>query len=190
LFDIERVIVALKGRTSTLAGGVDKSHQQSLMKPTTGCQTEGKVCDIIEDTEAPHLLVKVIYTYRKHCSDQKTYVFTYPTKNKQAGVWRKEGQKVWPFDLRDVHKLGVNTIREWVLQLSRLYNFVVLKEGIESCYGLRHVYISIMAIDGVALAESLTFTRHASVQVHGVYQDANRATRGKRLLAQRAKKAV
>jgi hypothetical protein len=35
LFDIERIILALKGlRTITLAGGFDKSHQQSLMKPT------------------------------------------------------------------------------------------------------------------------------------------------------------
>jgi hypothetical protein len=35
LFDIERIILALKGiHTLTLAGGFDKSHQQSLMKHT------------------------------------------------------------------------------------------------------------------------------------------------------------
>jgi hypothetical protein len=189
LFDIERIIVALKGlRTITLAGSFDKSHQQSLMKPTARRQTEGKVCDIIEDSEAPNCLVKVIYTYREHCSDQQKYVFTYPTKNKQARVWRKEGQKVWPFDSRDEQKVGVNAIREWVLQLSRLCKFVMPKEGIESFYGLCHVCISRMAINGVAPAESMAFTRHSSIQVHGVYQEASKATREKRLLAQRANK--
>jgi hypothetical protein len=168
LFDIERIILALKGlHTITLAGGFDKSHQQSLMKPTAHLQTERKVCDIIKDSEAPNCLVKVIYTYLEHCSDQKKYVFTYPTRKNPVRVWRKEGQKVWPFDSRDVQKVGVNTIREWVLQLSRLCKFVVWKEGIESFYGLRHVCISRMAINGVAYEESMAFARHASVQVHG-----------------------
>jgi hypothetical protein len=143
LFDIKCVILALKVLcTITLAGGFDKSHQQSLMKPTACQQTEGKVCDIIEDSEAPNCLVKVIYMYLEHCSDQQKYMFTYPTKNKQARVWRKEGQKVCPFYSCDVQKLGVNTNHEWVLQLIRLCKFVVPKEGIASFYGLRHVCIS------------------------------------------------
>jgi hypothetical protein len=133
VFDIERIILALKGlRPITLAGGFYMLHQQSLMKPIARRQTEGTVCDIIEDSEAPNCLVKVIYTYREHCSDQQKYVFMYPTKNKQARVWRKEGQKVWPFDLRDVQKVGVNTIRKWVLQLSRICKLIVPKEGIAS----------------------------------------------------------
>jgi hypothetical protein len=53
------------------------------MKPTARRQTEGKVCDIIEDSEAQNRLVKVIYMYREHCSDQQKYMFMYPTKNKQ-----------------------------------------------------------------------------------------------------------
>jgi integrase len=191
LFDTEHIILALKGLcTITLADGFDKSHQQSLMKPTARRQTEGKFCDIIEDSEAPHCLVKVIYTYREPCSDQQKYVLTYPTKNKKARVWRKEGQKVWPFDSRDGQKVGVNTIREWVLQLSRLCKFVVPKECIESFYGLRHVCISRMAINGVALAESMALAHHSSVQVHDVYQEARKATREKRLLSQRANKDV
>jgi hypothetical protein len=154
LFDIECIILALKGlRTITLAGGFDKSHQQSLMKPTARRQTEGNVCDIIKDYEAPNCLVKVIYRYQEHCSDQQKYIFMYPAKNKQARVWRKEGQKVGPFDSRDVQKVGVNTIREWVLQLSRLCKFVVPKGGIESFYSLLcRVCISRMAINGVAPA--------------------------------------
>jgi hypothetical protein len=110
-------------------------------------------------------------------------VLTYPTKNNQARVWRKEGQKVWPFDSGDVQKEGVNTIREWVLQLSRLCKFIVPKEGIASFYGLWRVLIGQMAINGVAPSKSMTFTRHASFQVHGVYQEASKATRKKRLLA-------
>jgi hypothetical protein len=51
-------------------------------------------------------------------------------------VWRKEGQRLWPFDSCDVQKLVVNTIHEWVLQLSRLCNYFVPKEGVESLYGL------------------------------------------------------
>jgi hypothetical protein len=94
-------------------------------------------------------------------------------------VWRKEGQKVWPLASRDVQKVGVNTIHEWVLQLSRLCKFVVPKEGIASFYGLRHVCINRMAINGVAPARSMAFTRHTSVQVHIVYQESSKATREK-----------
>jgi hypothetical protein len=105
-------------------------------------------------------------------------------------VWRKEGQKVWPFDLFDVQKVGVNTIREWVLQLSRLCNFVVPKEGIESFDGLRNVCISRMVINGVDPAERMAFTHHASAQVCSVYQEAIKPTHKIRILAQRAKKVV
>jgi hypothetical protein len=95
LFDIECIILSLKGFcTITLAGGFDRSHQQSIMKPTAHQQTEGKMCDIVEDNEAPNCLVKVIHTYRDHCSDNQKYMFMYPTKNKQERLWRKEGQKL------------------------------------------------------------------------------------------------
>jgi hypothetical protein len=67
LSDIKRIIFALKGFfTVTLARGFDKLHQKSLLKPTVHHQTEGKVCDIIEDTEASNSLVKVIHIYRDH----------------------------------------------------------------------------------------------------------------------------
>jgi hypothetical protein len=46
-----------------------------------------------------------------------------------------------------------------------------------------------MTINGVAPAKSMAFARHSSVQVHGVYQEASKATHEKRLLAQRANKA-
>jgi hypothetical protein len=113
LFDIKRIIVVLKGlHTITLAGGFKKSHQQSLMKPTPRHQTDVKVCDIIEYTEAPNCLVKVIYMYREHCYDDQTHVCTYPTENNQAGVRRKEGQRIWTFNLHDIQNVGVNTIHE------------------------------------------------------------------------------
>jgi hypothetical protein len=104
-------------------------------------------------------------------------------------VWSKEVQKVWPFDLRDVQKVGVNSIREWGLQLSRLCKFVVSEEGIASFYGLHRVCISRIAINSVAPDESMAFAHHSSVQVHVVYQEASKATHKKRLLAQRANKA-
>jgi hypothetical protein len=78
LFEIKRIILALKRlRTITLAGGFDKSHQQSLMKPTARRQTDGKVCDIIEDSEAPNCLVKNTFlrirprTSRQGCGGRK-----------------------------------------------------------------------------------------------------------------------
>jgi hypothetical protein len=83
----------------------------------------------------------------------------------------------------------VNTFHEWDLQLSKLCGFVVPKEGIVSCYGIHRIYIGIMVIYGVAHAESMAFTCHKIVEVHTVYQEANKATHKKRILAQRAKKA-
>jgi integrase len=190
LFDIEHIILALKGlHTITLVGGFDKSHQQSLMKSTARRQTEGKVCDIIEDSEAPNCLVKVIYMYQEHCSDQQnTFLRILPIISRQ-GCGGRKARRYGPFDSRDVQKVRVNTIREWVLQLSRLCKFIVPKGGIDSFYGLRHVCISRMAINGVAPSKSMAFARHSSVQLHGVYQEACKATRENRLLAQRVNKA-
>jgi hypothetical protein len=97
LFDIERIIVSLKGlRTITLAGGFDKSHEQSLMKPTARRQTEGKVCDIIEDSEAPNCLVKVIYTYREHCSDQQKYVLLTLQRTGRQGCGGRKARRYGP----------------------------------------------------------------------------------------------
>jgi hypothetical protein len=55
LFDIESVILSLKGlQNINLADGFDNSHQQSLKNPKARRQTEGKLCDIVEDIDAPN----------------------------------------------------------------------------------------------------------------------------------------